>query len=142
MPSCRENLPSHPFPQLRHRSSRNCAWAGLAETGRAPGSYRRSREWPAESDTKFPELRDDPGVEMNRRQSRAAVMAAITAATLAVAACTGTATGSASSSGAVSAATGLAAVTPAGTKPVSSVVWATNRDVISLDPIFSAGYPE
>ena len=36
----------------------------------------------------------------------------------------------------------LAAVTPAGTKPVSSVVWATNRDVISLDPIFSAGYPE
>jgi peptide/nickel transport system substrate-binding protein len=25
---------------------------------------------------------------------------------------------------------------------VSSVVWATNRDVISLDPIFSYGYPE
>ena len=25
---------------------------------------------------------------------------------------------------------------------MSSVVWATNRDVISLDPIISAGYPE
>jgi peptide/nickel transport system substrate-binding protein len=77
-------------------------------------------------------------VEMNRRQSRAAVMAVIAAGTMAVAACTG----SASSSGHVSSATGLAAATPAGTKPVSSVVWATNRDVISLDPIFSAGYPE
>ena len=37
---------------------------------------------------------------------------------------------------------GLVAVTPAATKPVPSVVWATNRDVISLDPIFSLGYPE
>ena len=34
------------------------------------------------------------------------------------------------------------AITPAGTKPVPSVVWATNRDVISLDPDFSYGYPE
>ena len=34
------------------------------------------------------------------------------------------------------------AITPAGTKPVPSVVWATNRDVISLDPISSYGYPE
>ncbi|HXZ72280.1 MAG TPA: ABC transporter substrate-binding protein [Streptosporangiaceae bacterium] len=34
------------------------------------------------------------------------------------------------------------AVTPAGTKPVPSVVWATNRDVISLDPIFALGFPE
>ena len=31
---------------------------------------------------------------------------------------------------------------PAGTKPVSSVVWATNRDVISLDPIHAAAFPE
>jgi peptide/nickel transport system substrate-binding protein len=77
-------------------------------------------------------------VEMNRRQSRAAVMAVIAAGTMAVAACTG----SASSSGYVSSATGLAAVTPAGTKPVSSVVWATQRDVISLDPIYNAGFPE
>jgi peptide/nickel transport system substrate-binding protein len=37
---------------------------------------------------------------------------------------------------------GLAATTPAGVKPVSSVVWATNRDVISLDPLYAAGYPE
>ncbi len=34
------------------------------------------------------------------------------------------------------------AITPAGTKPVSSVVWATNRDVISLDPVLSYGFPE
>ena len=33
-------------------------------------------------------------------------------------------------------------ITPAGTKPVPSVVWATNRDVISLDPDLSYGYPE
>jgi peptide/nickel transport system substrate-binding protein len=79
---------------------------------------------------------------MNRRQSRAAAMAAMAAGTMVVAACSGSAGGSASSSGHVSSATGLAAVTAAGTKPVSSVVWATNRDVISLDPIFSAGYPE
>jgi peptide/nickel transport system substrate-binding protein len=79
---------------------------------------------------------------MNRRQSRAAVMAAIAAGTMMVAACSGSASGSASSSGHASLVTGLAAVTPAGAKPVSSVVWATNRDVISLDPIFSAGYPE
>jgi peptide/nickel transport system substrate-binding protein len=37
---------------------------------------------------------------------------------------------------------GLAAITPAGTRPVTSVVWATNRDVISLDPIYAGGYPE
>jgi peptide/nickel transport system substrate-binding protein len=78
---------------------------------------------------------------MNRRQSRAAVMAAIAAATMAVAACTGTASGSASS-GHVSSATGLTAVTPAGTKPVASVVWVINRDVLSLDPIFAAAYSE
>ena len=37
---------------------------------------------------------------------------------------------------------GLVTVTPPGSKPVSSVVWATNRDVISLDPITGLGYPE
>ena len=37
---------------------------------------------------------------------------------------------------------GLVATTPAGSKPVGSVVWATNRDVISLDPIYAGGYPE
>jgi peptide/nickel transport system substrate-binding protein len=44
--------------------------------------------------------------------------------------------------GGVSPVQGLVVSTPAGTKPVPSVVWATNRDVISLDPIFSLGYPE
>src|SRR5215469_15805441 len=37
---------------------------------------------------------------------------------------------------------GLVSITPAGAKPVPSVVWATNRDVISLDPVYDAGYPE
>jgi peptide/nickel transport system substrate-binding protein len=74
-------------------------------------------------------------------------MTAMAAATMVVAACTGSTSGLASSpgnasSGNASPGAGLAAVTPAGTKPVSSVVWATNRDVISLDPIFSAAYPE
>ena len=69
-------------------------------------------------------------------------MAAVAAGTMVVAACSRSASGPASSSGQASSAAGLAAVTPAGTKPVSSVVWATSRDVISLDPIFSAGYPE
>jgi peptide/nickel transport system substrate-binding protein len=36
----------------------------------------------------------------------------------------------------------LVATTPPGAKPVSSVVWATTRDVISLDPIYAYGYPE
>ena len=74
-------------------------------------------------------------------------MTAMAAATMVVAACTGSTGGPTSSpgrtpSGNASSGPGLAAVTPAGTKPVSSVVWATNRDVISLDPIFSAAYPE
>jgi peptide/nickel transport system substrate-binding protein len=59
-----------------------------------------------------------------------------------IAACGPSSSGSGSSPGNVSPGPGLAAVTPAGTRPVSSVVWATNRDVISLDPITSAGYPE
>jgi len=36
----------------------------------------------------------------------------------------------------------LAATAPAGTKPVASVVRATTRDVTSLDPLCSYGYPE
>jgi peptide/nickel transport system substrate-binding protein len=44
--------------------------------------------------------------------------------------------------GNVSSVKGLVAITPPGSKAVSSVVWATNRDVISLDPIFGLGYPE
>jgi peptide/nickel transport system substrate-binding protein len=37
---------------------------------------------------------------------------------------------------------GLVATTPAGTKPVQTVVWAVYRDVNSLDPIFAFDYPE
>ena len=33
-------------------------------------------------------------------------------------------------------------MTPAGVKPVPSVVWATQREVISLDPALSYGFPE
>jgi peptide/nickel transport system substrate-binding protein len=74
-------------------------------------------------------------------------MAAVAAGTMVVTACTGSASGPTSSSGRTASGNapsgpGLAAVTPAGTKPVSSLVWATNRDVISLDTITSAGYPE
>jgi len=47
-----------------------------------------------------------------------------------------------SSSGNISPTAGLVATTPAGTKPVSSVVWAVYRDVNSLDPIFAFDYPE
>jgi peptide/nickel transport system substrate-binding protein len=79
---------------------------------------------------------------MDHRRTRATVAAIVTAGTMAVAACSGSSSGSASPPGPASPGPGLAAVTPAGTKPVSSVVWATSRDVISLDPIFSAGYPE
>jgi peptide/nickel transport system substrate-binding protein len=45
-------------------------------------------------------------------------------------------------SGIVSPTKGLVATTPAGTKPVQSVVWAVYRDVNSLDPIFAFDYPE
>ena len=79
---------------------------------------------------------------MDARRSQAAVIAVIATCTIVIAGCTGSTSGLASSPGNASPGASLAAVTLAGTKPVSSVVWATNRDVISLDPIFSAGYPE
>ena len=44
--------------------------------------------------------------------------------------------------GDVSPVKGLVSSLPAATKPVSSVVWATTRDVISLDPIHAAAFPE
>ena len=79
---------------------------------------------------------------MDHRHSRAMITTVIAAGTIVVAACSPSSSGSGSSSGNTPSGPALAAVTPAGTKPVSSVVWATNRDVISLDPITSAGYPE
>ena len=74
-------------------------------------------------------------------------MAAVAAGTMVVTACTGSTSGPTSSpggtpSGNAPPGAGLAAITPAGTKPVPSVVWAINRDVISLDPIYDAAYPE
>jgi len=67
-------------------------------------------------------------------------MAAVAAGTMVVTACTGSTSGPTSSpggtpSGNASPGAGLAAITPAATKPVPSVVWAINRDVLSLDPI-------
>jgi hypothetical protein len=56
-----------------------------------------------------------------------------------VAACGPSSSGSGSSSGSVPSGPALAAITPAGAKPVSSVVWAANRDVISLDPMSNPG---
>jgi peptide/nickel transport system substrate-binding protein len=47
-----------------------------------------------------------------------------------------------SAAGNISPTSGLVAATPAGAKPVPSVVWAVTRDVRSLDPIFALGYPE
>ena len=74
-------------------------------------------------------------------------MAAVAAGTMVVTACTGSTSGPTSSpggtpSGNAAPGAGLVAITPAGTKPVPSVVWAINRDVISLDPIYDAAYPE
>ena len=74
-------------------------------------------------------------------------MAAVAAGTMVVTACTGSTSGPTSSqgrtpSGNAPPGAGLVAITPTGTKPVSSVVWAINRDVISLDPIYDAAYPE
>jgi peptide/nickel transport system substrate-binding protein len=61
---------------------------------------------------------------------------------LAVAACGRSAGSAGSTAGNVSPTKGLTATTPAGAKPVSSVVWAVYRDVNSLDPIFAFDYPE
>ena len=74
--------------------------------------------------------------------SRSMVIAVAATSALAIAACTGSVSGAGSPAGNVSPVKGLAAVTPAGTKPVSSVVWATTRDVKSLDHVYSYGYPE
>jgi len=72
---------------------------------------------------------------MGCRSNRCIVIAAVAACALVAAAC-------GRSAGNVSPTKGLVAITPAGTKPVPSVVWAVNRDVISLDPLSSYGYPE
>lgn len=76
-------------------------------------------------------------------QRRIRITAAAAAAlALTVAACGRSAGTAGSASGNVSPTKGLAATTPAGTKPVTSVLWAVYRDVNSLDPIFAFDYPE
>src|SRR6476661_6566973 len=84
---------------------------------------------------------------MARRPHRWAAVAAVTTLALAAAACGRSAPstgggGGGSSAGNVSPAKGLVTTSPAGTKPVSSVVWAVYRDVNSLDPIYAFDYPE
>ena len=79
---------------------------------------------------------------MGSRGKWRAVMAVAVASALVASACGRSASSAGSSAGDISPVKGLVAITPAGVKPVSSVVWATNRDVISLDPDFSYGFPE
>ncbi len=73
---------------------------------------------------------------------RCTVIAVAAACALVAAACGRSASTAGTVPGDVSPVKGLVAMTPAGTKPVPSVVWAINRDVISLDPIYDAAYPE
>ena len=70
------------------------------------------------------------------------VIAVAAACALAASACGRSASTAGAAPGNVSPVKGLVAITPAGTKPVPSVVWAINRDVISLDPAYDAAYPE
>jgi peptide/nickel transport system substrate-binding protein len=75
-------------------------------------------------------------------QRRIWLTAAAAGLALTVAACGRSAGNAGSASGNVSPTKGLVTTTPAGTKPVSSIVWAVYRDVNSLDPIFAFDYPE
>jgi peptide/nickel transport system substrate-binding protein len=80
---------------------------------------------------------------MGWRRSRWAVIAVAAGCALVASACGRSASSAGgSSSGNVSPTQGLVSTTPAGTKPVSSVVWAVYRDVNSLDPIYAFDYPE
>jgi peptide/nickel transport system substrate-binding protein len=79
---------------------------------------------------------------VSSRGNRWAVIALAAGCALVAAACGRSATSVGSAAGNISPTKGLVAVTPAGTKPVPSVVWAVTRDVKSLDPIFALGYPE
>ena len=73
---------------------------------------------------------------------RCTVIAVAAACALVASACGRSASTAGGAPGNVSPVKGLVAITPAGTKPVSSVVWAINRDVVSLDPIYDAAFPE
>src|SRR6266550_44653 len=80
---------------------------------------------------------------MAARSHRRMALVAVAALCMGVPACgRSVSTTQGSGSGIVSPTKGLVATTPAGTKPVQSVVWAVYRDVNSLDPIFAFDYPE
>ena len=73
---------------------------------------------------------------------RCTVIAVAVACALVASACGRSASTAGAAPGNVSPARGLVAITPAGTRPVSSVVWGINRDVVSLDPLYDAAFPE
>jgi peptide/nickel transport system substrate-binding protein len=73
---------------------------------------------------------------------RCTVIAVAAACALVASACGRSASTAGAAPGNGSPVKGLVAITPAGTKPVSSVVWAINRDVVSLDPLYDAAFPE
>ena len=73
---------------------------------------------------------------------RCTVIAVAAACALVASACGRSASTAGGAPSNVSPVKGLVAITPPGTKPVSSVVWAINRDVVSLDPIYDAAFPE
>ena len=73
---------------------------------------------------------------------RYTVIAVAAACALVASACGRSASTAGAAPGNVSTGKGLVEITPAGTKPVPSVVWAINRDVISLDPLYDAAFPE
>ena len=80
---------------------------------------------------------------MAARSRRRMALVAVAALCMAVPACGRSVSSTqGQGSGIVSPTKGLVATTPAGTKPVPSVVWAVYRDVNSLDPIFAFDYPE
>lgn len=80
---------------------------------------------------------------MAARSRRRMALVAVAALCMAVPACGRSVSSTqGQGSGIVSPTKGLVATTPAGTKPVQSVVWAVYRDVNSLDPIFAFDYPE
>src|ERR1700757_116170 len=80
---------------------------------------------------------------MAARSRRRMALVAVAALSMAVPPCgRSVSTTQGQGSGIVSPTKGLVATTPAGTKPVQSVVWAVYRDVNSLDPIFAFDYPE
>jgi len=77
------------------------------------------------------------------RNGRVAGLTAVAAALVLIAtACGRSVTNTTPNPGASSAVANLVTTSPAGTKPVSSIVWAVYRDVNSLDPIKAFDYPE